>query len=490
MALFTLNDNKTNTLYAAIAFSATLVVYFFTLCPTVYVGDSGEFITNAATLGINHPTGYTVYTLLTRVMIMATSFWTAAYSVNAFSALCAALTIGCLYYICALFTERKEIALAMSLVFGFSYTFWSRTSTAEVYTLNILFIALATYFVLRWYFSQNTRDLVILAYVVGFGLSQHITGAVFAPFIGLLILLKQPRILLNLKLLVVLFAIAALGFSSYVYLPIRSLANPPIDWGNPETLQRIMGHFLPKTGDKLFGELQEGYFDSRMDWVLTQVFTKEFWYFGVLSVFGLFALGSKQWRLLVFFLTAAGANAVFTIIRKLPLHADFDAYFLPSYLIMTVLLCLAADWGWKFIASRWQAEHSFIRLPLHIALFAIPLLLLKLHYYESDRSNNWFGYDFGKNMLSTVPQNAILFSTGDEQTFLSWYFKYAEKEREDITVVDRNLIGAVWGGSHMFNRELNLPIMENEPPVVLARQIMTAMVGKRPIYFSPRLPWP
>ncbi|MGH2566944.1 MAG: tetratricopeptide repeat protein, partial [Bacteroidota bacterium] len=330
----------------------------------------------------------------------------------------------------------------------------------------------------------------LVAYVVGFGLAQHVTGAVVAPFIGALILLKKPRVAFNVKLLLILFGVAVLGFSTYLYLPIRSAANPPIDWGNPETVQRIIGHFLPKSGEKLFGETSEGYYASRLQWVLTQVFTKEFWYFGALSVLGLVGLGSKNWRLVVFFLAVAGSNAYFTIVRKLPLHADFDAYFLPSYLVMTVLLCIAADRGWNYVSTRWiPGKKSSARLLL-LAWFAVPALLLTLHYYENDRSNNWFGYDFGKNMLSTVPHNAVLFSTGDEQTFLSWYFKYAEKEREDITVVDRNLIGAVWGGSHMYNRELNLPIRESDTPVAIARQILSAVVDKRPVYFSPRIPWP
>jgi len=45
---------------AAIPFAA----YLLTLCPTVYVGDSGELTTAAATLGIPHPPGYPLYVLL------------------------------------------------------------------------------------------------------------------------------------------------------------------------------------------------------------------------------------------------------------------------------------------------------------------------------------------------------------------------------------------------------------------------------------------
>ena len=489
MDVLSLNTNSVNRLYALVAFALTFAVYILTLCPTVYVGDSGEFITTAATLGINHPTGYTLYTLLARIAVMAAPFWTAAYAVNFFSALCAALTVLCLFYLLRLFTERNDIALAFSLFFGFSYTFWSRATSAEVYSLNALFIALSLLFVVRWYFSQQPTDLVILAYVVGLGLAQHITGALVAPGIALLVLLKQPRIVLNVKLLLVLIGVAALGFSTYLYLPIRTAANPPIDWGNPENLQRIVGHFFPKSSQALFGETTTGYYAGRMQWILLQVFTIEFWYFGAFAFIGLIAL-SQHWRLIVFCLVVAGLNAWFTVVRKIPLHADFDAYFLPSYIVMAMLICIGFTWGWKTLSASWSDKRRRLaRIPYIAGAFALPALLLTQHYRENDRSNNWFGYDFGMNMLSTVPQNAILFTVGDEQTFISWYFKYAEKLRPDIIVIDRNLLGAIWGGSHMYNSELKLPIREEQAPELIARQILSRTFDQRPVFFTPRVPW-
>ena len=36
----------------------------------------------------------------------------------------------------------------------------------------------------------------------------------------------------------------ALGLIPYVYLPLRSLANPPLDWANPETLNGFLDSVL------------------------------------------------------------------------------------------------------------------------------------------------------------------------------------------------------------------------------------------------------
>ena len=43
-------------------------IYLFSLCPTVYLIDSGELATVSYALGIAHPTGYPLYTLLSHFL--------------------------------------------------------------------------------------------------------------------------------------------------------------------------------------------------------------------------------------------------------------------------------------------------------------------------------------------------------------------------------------------------------------------------------------
>src|SRR5436190_16019954 len=69
-------------------------VYAAGACPTIYVGDSGELVTAAATLGIPHPTGLPRYVFLGRLWIMAVPFGSIAWRMSLFSAAWAALTIG------------------------------------------------------------------------------------------------------------------------------------------------------------------------------------------------------------------------------------------------------------------------------------------------------------------------------------------------------------------------------------------------------------
>ena len=58
---------------AAASLGVSLVAlggYLSTLCPTIFVGDSGELAWAAASLGIAHPPGFPLWTLLGRVAVL------------------------------------------------------------------------------------------------------------------------------------------------------------------------------------------------------------------------------------------------------------------------------------------------------------------------------------------------------------------------------------------------------------------------------------
>ncbi len=74
----------------------SLTVYIVTLCPTVYVGDSGELITACFHLGVPHPPGYPLYCILGKVFTLL-PFANIACRVNLASALLAALSVSFLY---------------------------------------------------------------------------------------------------------------------------------------------------------------------------------------------------------------------------------------------------------------------------------------------------------------------------------------------------------------------------------------------------------
>ena len=84
-------------LFPLLVFFISLLVYIITLCPTVYMGDGGEFISNVYTLGVCHVPGFPLYTLVGKVFTLLLPFLETAFAVNLFSAFSASLTVTFLY---------------------------------------------------------------------------------------------------------------------------------------------------------------------------------------------------------------------------------------------------------------------------------------------------------------------------------------------------------------------------------------------------------
>jgi len=117
------------------AFLAAFVVYLFTLCPTVWVGDSGELTAAAWTLGIPHPTGYPLWLLLVKGFATLVPIGGVALRANLFSALCAAgavqLTSASLRRLGASRAAAFGGAMALALV----VPIWGEATVARTYPL-------------------------------------------------------------------------------------------------------------------------------------------------------------------------------------------------------------------------------------------------------------------------------------------------------------------------------------------------------------------
>jgi 4-amino-4-deoxy-L-arabinose transferase-like glycosyltransferase len=180
--------NRNDLLFALAVMLLGLVVYTHVLAPDVLYSDSGEFQTLAYTWGTTHTTGYPVYLLLARIVGFL-PVETLAWRINFASALFAALTLGGMYLVARYFTVRGGALLA-SLVLLISYTFWSQSVIAEVYTLATALIVLVLLLLLRWRELPVQRGWMVTAvgFVLGAGLGVHMFLLLIAPSVGLFVL--------------------------------------------------------------------------------------------------------------------------------------------------------------------------------------------------------------------------------------------------------------------------------------------------------------
>ena len=180
-----------------IAAVAAFVGYFATLAPSVTLEDSGEFLTAARNLGVPHPPGYPIWTILAWIWQLVFPFGNIAWRVNLMSAIFGAIAVG----LGALLISKsghvmarrvgflndigKEqivhlIILASSvsaaLMFAFSPVMWSQSVITEVYALNAFFLMVTLVLLYRWSFETDRRWMLYLAgFIWGVSLTNHQT---------------------------------------------------------------------------------------------------------------------------------------------------------------------------------------------------------------------------------------------------------------------------------------------------------------------------
>ena len=121
-------------------FFLTFIVYFLTMMPDLGFTDSGELAAAAHVLGIAHPTGYPLYTIIAHVWSLISPFST-VYDLNLLAGIFTAMSVGVfsliLNEILEMFegdsTHKAIISTSIALMFGFGSTVWSQGTALEVH---------------------------------------------------------------------------------------------------------------------------------------------------------------------------------------------------------------------------------------------------------------------------------------------------------------------------------------------------------------------
>ncbi len=74
----------------------------------------------------------------------------------------------------------------------------------------------------------------------------------------------------------------------------------------------------------------------------------------------------------------------------------------------------------------------------------VPLQMVSQTWDDHDRSYRKTAHDFGMNYLSSLDQNAIIFTNGDNDTFPLWYLQEVEGYRTDVRVVNLSYLSTDW----------------------------------------------
>jgi tetratricopeptide (TPR) repeat protein len=328
---------RTDWLAFWIVLLGTLAVYMYTLAPTLTLEDSGELAVASDYLGVPHPPGYPIWTLMTWFFQWIFHWVTyhghpnPAWSVGLASAVsgagaCALLALlisrsgaDLLRSIPALTDKigfRTENLLCLvagisgGLLLAFSPVLWSQSVIVEVYGLNAFFQMAVLLLIYMWMCRPKSDTLLFAAaFLFGLGLTNHQTLLFLGLAFVVAVLMKDANLFRDFAIAAVLLGIvlvfaakgqaliataaekaapgfdpsvwlwskgpdttafwiynvlflaipialafmlphgktvcftillAELGVAFYMYLPVASEQNPPMNWGYPRTWEGFM----------------------------------------------------------------------------------------------------------------------------------------------------------------------------------------------------------------------------------------------------------
>jgi 4-amino-4-deoxy-L-arabinose transferase-like glycosyltransferase len=422
---------------------AAFLLYLRTLAPGVWGFDSAELATGVHTLGIVHPPGYPLYLLLGKLFASLVPVGDLAYRLNLMSAFWAALSLLFVHASLELLTGNRLAAWVGAGFLAVSNQFWQMAIVAEVYTLHIFFLALNLWLVLQWRRSGERRWLFAFAFCFGLSLANHTSGILFMPGLAWLALSLPAQRRGGWKTWLVAGLLFTAGLMPYLYLPLRALAAPKLDYVNSLygiDLTTLAGLWWMVSG-QAYRFFAFGYPFSE---ILTETghFISLAWRnmlgAGVLLAgFGLVWKWRTRWRVNLGLCLIFLGNSFFFINYRV---LDKDTMFLPAYLVLALWAGIAVPPLLTWLAGAFKgasALQGLARNAVSLCLVLAVALGAGMNYRWLDMSSQTSRQAAVMAVLESASPDATVIAQWSSAVILE-YTQTVEGTRPDIRIINRS----------------------------------------------------
>ena len=457
------------------------IIYLFTLAPSVLQIDSGELAAVQATLGIAHPTGYPLFTIIGYIFSLIPLPFTKIYQLNLLAAVFCSAGIAVFVYTAKLLLDnlnlfsptkvkiektKKDkkksrkgdkqkqkqeadltetikyiIAIAGGLILAFSETYWLQSTSVEVYSLHILLMNIIILYLVKAFIYVEKEDdktglklWLIFSAFLALGFTNHMTTLLIIPGVAYLFFTKNKFSKAGFnKILLMLAVFFPILFLIYSYLPVRAAQNPILNWGNPTDFENLIRHITGKQYQVwLFASSAAA---KRQLIHFVETLPGQFSIALVLSFVGLIASFFYARKIFAFLIITFLFTVSYSI--NYEIH-DIDTYFLLAY----ISLAYFAVFGLLKLFK--MNKKKKIILPLGIIVLVIVTQFV-MNVKKTDQSGIYTYEDYTQTILNSVSQESIIFSyQWDYFISPSYYFRYVENFHKDVAIVDKELLRRTW----------------------------------------------
>jgi len=487
----------------ALAGIVPLAVYVATLTPTVAGGDAGEMITVAYLLGVAHPPGYPLYTLLAKLASLI-PIGTVAWRVNLFSALAGSAASLLLCRGVIRWTGDVAAGALAAGAFAFGPLVWPYAITAEVFALNNLFAAGLVYFSARASNERaatgavSSRTLNLGALWLGLGFAHHHILVFLGIPYALFLLALTGRRVTSPRLLASFAGMVLLGMTPYLYLVVAS-GRAPVTWGDTSTLDGFLTHFLRREyGTFRLAESSvgsEGGLSARLALFWSAAGRSTWWAHVPLGLAALVSLrrsGPAGWLTTLWVTALLFYVVVFSMLANArledPLHIMVQERFWQQALVvlgalMGVGLAELGHWLSPLRAAgvRWAPA------------IALPVALIVTEAGAMKAYQQHFVQDYGAAILRSLPEGAILIISSDEAVNSVRYLQYVEGMRPDVRVIPVGFLTNAWfrgyAARHLPDVRLPAALSRRPADAPFSFRAFVDANAPRPVYIVNRVPW-
>ena len=406
-------------LVAAGSFLAILAFYLYTLCPDVYLIDSGELAAVSVTLGIAHPTGYPLYTIISYFIahLPGEPIW----NLNLLSGFFSIAAAAFLYVLARRITGSKILAVITISLFAFSPIIWRTSITNEVHALTGLFAILLLFLVYR---CDNERIMYLIMYVIGLSLTNHMMIVSLAAPIFIYILIRHRPGLTKIAIGLVLLLF---GLTVYYYLIARTHGGAELAWGNTVNIERTLWHISGKQYRVWMFSLSQS---EVMKNLINggQILARNLLYvLAIPSLIGFYVLYKENRGIFWLLLTILTLNVLYTINYSIP---DIESYYIPSFIVLVIGFTYGVKQLRKYLKSA---------VVLLLAL-AIPII----NHNSCTMRGNTFGMDFAQAHTTMLPNSSLLITPYWDIYAPLMYSREIENKRPDLVIIDKELLRRTW----------------------------------------------
>ncbi|MFZ1866098.1 MAG: DUF2723 domain-containing protein [Polyangiales bacterium] len=450
----------------ALATAALLIVYLLTMSRSLSLYDSPELALVAEQLGLGHPFGQPLHTLLGGLLTRVPGI-DPLFALNALSAVAGALTVVPATSLAEALllspsdtppADSRFVAPTIALL-GLHPALWEPSTRIEVYPLAILLALWAAARFANAVLARNPAPRPYLTTGIALGLAAS-SNIVCAAGVALAM---TPRLLIGVgrrelprRAIGLIMAGGLCGLMTYAYVFVVAGRQDVVVWGAPTDAKSIEHYFT--AADFTYKSVASwsewwGHVGEVMLWTLRN---------GVLAIllagFTGYALYARRRGLGRFFFNFSIVFFVAFVAR--------DGMFAPDVLdqgaYLSVPIWIATAGMGLFIAYLGGRNAWLGMGGLSVVLLFVMLMPPAPH--QRTRNLDYFTHDIAVEALQSAPEGAVVIVAKDHWIGPMWYVQEQEHVRPDVVLLAYGLSASEWYWRFLYRRHPALTPIELRAP--------------------------